>query len=323
MTRAPEGALVNLTPATVPEDVYATVAKRALERVTADTTRTGWGVDKKGRPEDWKGNVARLALAYGIDRKVCKRNVMTFCYSSKKFGMGAQLQTELMDVLDEEVLTGKRDEHPFAPYHEGHDERPSAAARYLADHVYESIVDVIKLPAGVMKFLQTLAKAMAHEGRPLSWTTPAGLPWINRYHETNTRAIDLYLHDVRIQIKMAIGDAPEINKEKAAAGVSPNFVHALDAAHLMLTANACAREGITSIATVHDSFGCLAPRAKRFNQIIREQFVEMYTKHDVLAEVLGQAKHDLTEYNWNRLPELPERGSLDLEGVKNAQFAFA
>jgi DNA-directed RNA polymerase, mitochondrial len=40
-----------------------------------------------------------------------------------------------------------------------------------------------------------------------------------------------------------------------------------------LLVNAAVDAGITSIATVHDSFGCLPSRAERFRMIIREQFV--------------------------------------------------
>jgi DNA-directed RNA polymerase, mitochondrial len=62
-----------------------------------------------------------------------------------------------------------------------------------------------------------------------------------------------------------------IDEEKSADGVAPNCVHACDAAHLLLVANAAAVEGIRQIATVHDSFGCLASQARRINQMIREQ----------------------------------------------------
>ena len=72
--------------------------------------------------------------------------------------------------------------------------------------------------------------------------------------------------------------------------------HACDAAHLMLTVNAAVAEGITSIATVHDSFGCLPSQAERFRRIIREQFVRMYEEHDVLAEVLERAWTGLTRH---------------------------
>ena len=118
-------------------------------------------------------------------------------------------------------------------------------------------------------------------------------------------------------------DTDAIYKEKAANAISPNFVHACDAAHLMMTVNAAASEGITNIVTVHDSFGCLAPRAERFRRIIREQFVRMYEEHDVLAEILERAKQDLGKTPPKGWPKLPERGTLDLQGVLEAEYAFA
>jgi hypothetical protein len=53
-----------------------------------------------------------------------------------------------------------------------------------------------------------------------------------------------------------------------------------------LLINTAVAEGITSLATVHDSFGCLPSRAERFRRIIREQFLRLYEKNDVLAQVL-------------------------------------
>jgi DNA-directed RNA polymerase, mitochondrial len=89
----------------------------------------------------------------------------------------------------------------------------------------------------------------------------------------------------------------------------------------MQVVNRAASEGIVNIVTVHDSFGCLAPRAPRFREIIREEFVRMYEDHDVLSEILEQAKHDLTKkVKW---PELLEYGELDLKDVRGAEYAFA
>ena len=106
--------------------------------------------------------------------------------------------------------------------------------------------------------------------------------------------------------------------------MAPNFVHALDSSHLLLTVGACADEGITDIATVHDSFGCLPSEADRFNEIIRATLVRMYTEHDVLAEIYASAKADLTPANYDKLPTaLPEYGTLNLEEIRNAKYAFA
>ncbi len=303
MTRAEEGALVNLTPQEVPQDVYQTVAALVQDRVQQDAL-AGDGLAKR-------------CLAYGITRSVVKRNVMTYSYSSKKFGMGRQQVEDLMRPLSIDVLAGALDEHPFG------DDDGLAASKYLAAHVYDAIEQVVHRPAQAMTFLQKLARVLAHEGKPLSWTTPTGLPWINRYHESNVKRVELWLQDARVTVTTADGHKKEIAKDRAANGVAPNFVHALDAAHLILTVNACVREGITSLATVHDSFGCLAPQAGRFRDIIREQFVEMYETHDVLAEALACAKRDLTVHNWDRLPAIPARGTLNLKEVLNAEYAFA
>lgn len=308
MTRAQEGSLVNLTPNDRPQDVYQTVADLVLSRISAELRRA---------TDPAVVEIARRCLDYGIDRKLVKRNVMTFPYSSKVYGMRDQLLVDTMEKLELAVLKGDLPSHPFG------DDNGRVAAKYLAHHIYNSIQQTVALPAAAMGFLQQCARTLAHEGKSLQWTTPCGLPWANRYHKATTEAVELWLQDRPVRLRVATGHEPEIWKTKAADAVAPNFVHACDAAHLLRTVNACASEGITSIATVHDSFGCHAAHARRFNAIIREEFVRMYEEHDVLAEVLASAKRDLTDHNWHRLPDVPQYGSLELKDVLNADYAFA
>jgi DNA-directed RNA polymerase, mitochondrial len=143
-----------------------------------------------------------------------------------------------------------------------------------------------------MESLQKLASVLAEEGKHLRWISPAGVPWINCYNKKDTKRVHLWLHDrgvrVRHTVKLALGELAEIDNAVAA-----NFVHACDAAHLLRTVNAAVSEGITSIATVHDSFRCLPPRAARFLKIIRNELARMYEEHDVLQEVRDQALADL------------------------------
>ena len=296
-------ALVNLLPGEEPQDVYQTVADVVSTRVAKDAAT---GV-----------SVAASWLTYGITRKLVKRNVMTYSYSSKKFGMAQQLMEDLMRPLEFSVLTGEYTSHPFG------EDNGRAAAKYLAGITYDAIETLVKRPAEAMKMLQKCARALAHEGKPVTWQTPLGLPWINRYHELTLKTLSLWLHDARVNISYADGHEAAIDKDRASNGVAPNFVHACDAAHLLLVAQASACEDITQIATVHDSFGCLAPQAARFRQIIREQFVKLYADNDVLSQVLAQASHDLTVHNQQRLPALPAFGALKLEEVLNADYAFA
>lgn len=329
MTRATEGSLVNLTPSELPQDIYESVAVLVKDRITLDLDHEPENAadDAQVKASARIRALAAMTLEYGITRKLVKRNVMTYAYSSKKFGMASQLQVDLMAPLAREVLEGKREEHPFAPYQDGSVELPSSAARYLAGRIFDSIEDQVRKPSEAMKFLQKLARTLAHEGKPLRWTTPVGIPWINLYNVPKTKRVELFLHSggisVRKQVTVAVGDEPEIAKDKAANGVAPNFVHALDAAHLLLVANAARREGIVQMATVHDSFGCLPSRAERFRQIIREEFLRMYETHDVLAEVLAQATCDLTQNNRHMLPNAIEFGPLNLKDILDADFAFA
>lgn len=238
-----------------------------------------------------------------------------------------------MKPLEFDVLSGKIKTHPFASpgdwYVDKKDGKTKkradgyAAADYLAGIVYAAIKALVHRPAEAMKMLQKCARGLAHEGKPLSWTTPLGLPWINRYHEPKLQTLNLWLHDARVRMVYADGHEPEIDKDRAANGSAPNFVHACDAAHLLMVASASACEDITQIATVHDSFGCLASQAGRFRTIIREQFVKLYEHNDVLMQVLAQASHDLTVHNQQRLPTAPAMGKLNLSQIEEAEYAFA
>lgn len=332
MTRAPEGRLVNLTDNAEPLDVYQVVADIAQTLIKADLDSNElFGKVDEDRPERKTiatfSKLAALALAYGVDRKLVKRNVMTTPYSSSEFGMGEQHYEDTMEPLEMKWLKREIDHHPFGDT----DDEWRLVSRYLAKRVRAAIRQVVGLPMDAMEFMQKLAKALAHEGKPLRWTTPAGVPCINRYHEYVVRQVELWLYDKgvkqRMRVSVAEGYEKPIAKDKAAAGISPNVVHSMDASHLLLSVGAAADEGITDIATVHDSFGCLACDAPRFTQIIREQLLRMYTDHDILAELLESARADLTPANHWRLDEainaMPHKGTLDLKEILNARYAFS
>jgi DNA-directed RNA polymerase len=310
-TRSEDGWKVNLCDREEPSDLYTIVGNgaRAAMALSPDP-------------------IAPVVLAYDGDwRKVFKRNTMTTFYGSKGFGMAQQHMTDLMEPLRRDVLKKKRKVHPFGKtFKEQH-----AASRFLATHASRTIANELPLAMKAMEFLQDLAGAMAHAGRPLEWVTPTGLPWSNRYHAPLTYRVKLWMHDQGVRRRydalIADGCAKPIDKDRAVNGSAPNFVHACDAAHLLLTVNAARREGITQFALVHDSFGSLPSHAARFQGIIRETFVEMYEQHDVLTEVYQQATCDLIEHN-DRLSAMADtlaelRGSLNIKEVLNAQYAFA
>jgi DNA-directed RNA polymerase len=232
--RASEGALVNLTDTEEANDIYSIVAEEARRIIEADAQ----GQDEKKR------NYAQLFLSYkggnGIDRKLLKRNCMTFCYSSEAPGMGDQQYEDLMTPLQTEAVRNK------TPHHFGTRKEQAAAARYMGRVAYAAITTVVKKPAEAMDYLKDLAGALAHEGKAVRWVTPAGLPCINRYHEVTTKTLQLWLHNERISVNVANGHGPALLKKKCQQAIAPNFVHSMDAAHLLLTVGAAADEGITT-----------------------------------------------------------------------------
>jgi DNA-directed RNA polymerase len=72
------------------------------------------------------------------------------------------------------------------------------------------------------------------------------------------------------------------------------------------------------MVSVHDSFGCLAPRAERFKAIIHEQFSQLHERNKLLDGVLQQAKTALPQKT--KLPPIPETGTLKLKDIPF--FAF-
>jgi DNA-directed RNA polymerase len=305
MTRAEEGLLVNLGHTEQPQDVYQVVADIAAKRVEQDLDNPDLRF------------LAERALAFGVNRSLVKRNVMTYSYSSKKFGMAQQQLEDTMKPLEYRVLAGDLPEHPFGA------DNGYSASRYLASIIYDTIESVVSKPAEAMRFLQGIARTLAHEGKPLVWTTPLGFPVVLNYPNYETKRISLFLHDRGIKRRVMPSlrvDGKGIDKARAANAVAPSFVHSMDACHLHMVALRATSEGM-SLALVHDSFGCHATDASQFRDIIREEFVSLYGE-DVLAEMLTEATAQVST-NKHRLPTLPTYGSLDLKDVLNAEYAFA
>jgi DNA-directed RNA polymerase, mitochondrial len=136
MMRSEEGKLVNLAPQERPKDIYQTVADSVKRQVT------------QGLHDEDKHQLAQMCLdwiwyasAPARPRKTFKRNIMTYAYSSKAYGMCKQLREDTMDPLKLDVLKGKLKEHPFGP------DNGYAASQYLAEHVYNAIEQVVEGPA--------------------------------------------------------------------------------------------------------------------------------------------------------------------------------
>lgn len=310
-----DGALVNLIPADKPADIYQAVADHVEKAVQADLAKFPEGTRENRCAVQW--------LNFGITRKVVKRNVMTYGYSSEQYGFRLQQMEDLMRPLSDKVLSGDADSHPF-----GEDEGYEAA-KYIAGKVWTGVNSVIKAASAGMKFYQQIAAALAHEGKGMRWTTPVGFPVLHKYTDYDVKRVKLYLYDreamvaKETKVSYRAGPKTKINKSKAKSAVAPNVIHSLDAAHLMLTVNKAAEQGINDVMLIHDSFAACPADTLKFFYTIRSTFVGMYTEYDPFNSIREAAAADLSEENVGRLPGLPETGSLDLSGVIESDYCFA
>ena len=276
-----------------PQDIYQKVADLAHQGVVEDAHK---GVQEA---KLWVGNV---------DRKVAKRPTMTLPYGVTKFGMTDQIK----DFLKEQEVDGKPYPIDMDKFH---------AAKYITGHIDQAITETVVSAKSVMDWLQKVAKVAAQDGLPVSWTTPAGLPVQQGYRKTKQKRINCHFGGINVQAAFA-EETEQINKRRQASGIAPNYVHSMDASHLMLTVGQAVDDGLHDFAVIHDSFGCHAADAGHLGWAIRKTFVDQYTP-DRLEEFRQQIKEQLPDHLAKKVPEVPEKGDLDIESVMDSMYFFA
>jgi DNA-directed RNA polymerase len=284
------GKATNLTPEPVPQDIYQMVADVVKEKVEEDA--------KSGEPysKEW--------LSFGIDRKITKRPVMVVPYGGTRFSCREYVE----DAMNERVMSEKI--NPFGDHiYEG--------SLYLSKHVWEAISEVVIKAREAMSWLQDIGRKMAGKNLPITWETPSKFVVQQIYSSMKAKRITTHIDNVLIKPTI-LEETTKIDRRRTINGVSPNFVHSMDATALTLTINRCIKEGIHDYSVVHDSFGVHAHFVPRLANSIRESFVDMYSKTDVLEQFYENVVDVIPD-----LEEPPSRGELDITGVLDSKYFFS
>ncbi|OJJ51137.1 hypothetical protein ASPZODRAFT_55285 [Penicilliopsis zonata CBS 506.65] len=311
---------VNLEPSDRPSDVYTGVAEFVKASIAQDAAQ---------------GNALAQLLNGKVTRKVVKQTVMTNVYGVTFIGAMRQVRRQLADHYPE--LTS---------------ETARNGALYIARKIFEALGSMFNgahaiqywLGECVNRITQSLAPAQIDEmsrealsassGRKAKdptqrfrstviWTTPLGLPVVQPYRTRRTRRITTSLQDISIA-DWSTDDV--VNRRRQLQAFPPNFIHSLDATHMLLSANECQRQGLT-FSAVHDSFWTHAGDVDSMNRILRDAFIRMhsdaiigrlaaefdarYGKHLFLGKVsrnskLGQAIREYRRANSPRSFKLAE-----------------
>jgi DNA-directed RNA polymerase len=272
-------------------DIYSKVGVVAGDRVRACTNAEFADVRAA-----WLEHIGPAGLA----RKLAKKPVMTLPYGSTQRSCTDSI-LDYLAVLDIELFPkGTR----------------MKSSMYLTTHLWAGIGDVVTSARAAMDWLQSVASIMAKKGEPLIWYTPTGFPVYQATNKIKTRRVRTHLGG---DLQMVIGDfTDELDPRKQSSGAAPNFVHSMDASHLLLTVQRAAAHGIQDFAVIHDSFGTYSCDTDTLDTCIREAFVDMYADSDML----GDFKEQQEERTALELPMPPTQGDFDVREVLTSPHFF-
>lgn len=264
-----EGARqVNLLPADRPQDVYKFVANLVQNRVDKDAS---------------EGNEYAIFMQDKITRKVVKQTVMTNVYGVTFIGAVAQIEKQISHYFNNDEISSLQ-QH----------------AKYLATQVFACMRELFEGAHQIQDWLGVCAKRisksirMDHESLSGSssskskvkskkpdhlssviWTSPLGLPCVQPYRSLKRQIISTNLQD--IAISDPFGAAP-VDARKQQTAFPPNFVHSLDATHMLLTSKVSGDDGL-AFASVHDSYWTHAADIDTMNSHCRNQFIKLHEEN--------------------------------------------
>ena len=260
-------------------DIYSAVSNRALPSIPSysnDPVVCKWWAD------------------HGISRLAAKRPVMTYVY-------GATLQSSIEYVKN--ILSG---EGVVPPDGYTLPRLCTPAGKALRASV-EAIVPKAKEGMDFLKKLVSLKKTA-----PLYWKTPVGVPVVNYCHKDECKHVAINcmgIHTLNIT-----RPTKQYDVRSARNGISPNFIHSMDSAHLCNVINRFDMD----IVPIHDSFAVHACDVTYLREVLLDEFAKLYEHTDMINTLITMNGIDLSDTD----TKIPEHGSLDLNDVRSSRYAF-
>lgn len=300
------GELVGVVPQKIQKDFYVQCAKNLITRM----------------PEWFE---ERQMPMKHIRKGIAKRGSMTRAYSAGalKIAENMYLDCHVEGYLEKYDITMED-------------------CKLLARHLVKAIDEVCAGPLQTMKFLQKIAEAeiasdyaKATQQKSIRWTTPSGFPVIyeafidNEFKEKaiiscSKRKVKPIIRKedgteeltdtIRIQhVGKENTDKPKIRSFMS--GISPNFVHSMDAAHMA----SVIKDWDDSFGAIHDSFSVHACDVDELLEIIKDNFVKMYDYKNFFDVIEHMIITNPDNFNYPQ----PGLGALEIREVQNSDYFFA
>lgn len=288
------GAAVNLVPGDKPQDIYTNVADEVTKLL-----------EDAAMADEPQAHIWLAVFEGHVKRSVTKRPVMIVPYGGTIHAYFEYTMEWLEEndpghqmILPEEVFK---------------------MCGYLVKLIAKAMEGRIGRSMEVMRWLKDCCAKACSKGKALTWTAPSGF-YVRQFYGTMEGRRVKTLIDGQTYMLQVWDASKKLDMEAQGKAIAPNFVHSMDASCLVLTVNKFYRGGYNSITTIHDSYGALAPDMWALYGCIREAFIENYATN-VLEDFLGWCHHVNPRItNWK---DIPQRGELDLELVRESDYFFA
>jgi DNA-directed RNA polymerase len=239
-------------------------------------------------------------------RKVVKRGIMTLPYGGSAYGLGTQVIDDAKKHGIQRLYTMDR-----------------SWGVYMGRLIFFTCQKYIHKSMKLLSLFEAAGKVAEKEERFLSWTVPyTNFPVVQHYTECNVKRVYVQYgppkgertstgyYENTLQLQVCFKEDQRNSKRKQAQGCAPNAIHSLDAAHLIMTVDACSDKSV-HVTTVHDSFGTLLADMDILFEEVRTQFVTLHSEK-ILETLIKELDKSEIEY-----------GTLDINLVKQSEYAFA
>lgn len=275
----------------VPQDAYGSVAALAAQLLTGE-------VEGHGLTSAQKKKIAGKAEWVGLlDRKLCKKVVMTMPYNSTPSKHGEEIK---------KALKGK--DLPV-----GLDDRKALLAA-LGIAIRWSVTQLLPQVMQFKAWINECAANYADANGSLSWTTPSGFKVVQVKNVIESVELRTSFGGERGKVTMAIAETDEVAASKHGTCTMPNFVHSLDASLLHM-----AFAGFDKpFALIHDSVMTTAADMDKAIAAYKASYVLHFGEG---SQVLSDMVEMLSDYAAKQVT--PEFGDLVVEEVKNSMYLLA
>nr|SPJ13284.1 DNA-directed RNA polymerase, putative [Plasmodium sp. DRC-Itaito] len=317
------GKAVNIIPSDEPQDIYSVVLDIVTSKIrrdlgTGDANSIGSissvsksscvsSLSSSRGCRDWgnglsRGDLANYCFTYDLlKRKVVKQTIMTICYGVTSIGAKNQVKGKIQNMIGKDL-----DKNTI-----------NRLSQYISNYIFESISEIFKRAMIIKKWFNNLSKVTNELNIPITWISPIGLPCEQPYRLGNRILVNTPLQSVSvISYQNSL-----LHKNKQRLGFPPNFVHSLDASHLMMTAEKMLIQNNFSFAAVHDSYWAHACNVDIMNTFIRDSFVTLYNE-PILENIYKNFRMRLGKYA-TKIPPPPEQGELDISLVRQSSYFFS